>query len=184
MVAELLIILVLILLNGLFAMAEMALVSARRARLQHAARGGDAAARRALALAEHPDRFLSTVQVGITLIGVLAGAYGGATVSQRLADGVSATSRGSPPRRGRGGRPVTVVVHHLPVADAGRAGAEAAGAGRPRRSPWPGRPDGAAVAHRRAAGVAAERLTELVLRLLPMRHGSEPLGHRRGGHAT
>jgi putative hemolysin len=86
MSVELLIILFLILLNGFFAMAEMALVSARRARLLHAARGGDAAARKALALAEHPDRFLSTTQIGITLIGVLAGAYSGATLSQRLAD--------------------------------------------------------------------------------------------------
>ncbi|MBX6321173.1 MAG: HlyC/CorC family transporter [Rhodospirillaceae bacterium] len=84
--AELLIILLLILLNGVFAMSELALVSARRARLQHAARGGDAAARRALWLAEHPDLVLSTAQIGITLIGVLAGAFGGATVSQRLAE--------------------------------------------------------------------------------------------------
>jgi putative hemolysin len=86
MALDLLIILLLIVLNGLFAMAEMALVSARRARLQHAASQGDSAARRALALARRPDRFLSTTQIGITLIGVLAGAFGGATVSQGLAE--------------------------------------------------------------------------------------------------
>jgi putative hemolysin len=89
---ELLIILLLILLNGLFATAELALVSARRARLQHAARAGDRAAAKALALAEHPDRFLSTTQIGITLIGVLAGAFGGATVSERLAQNLRQVS--------------------------------------------------------------------------------------------
>src|SRR5262245_44821481 len=85
MTLEILIVLLLILLNGLFAMAEMAIVAARRARLKHAANQGDKGARAALALAESPSRFLSTVQIGITLIGVLAGAFGGATLSERLA---------------------------------------------------------------------------------------------------
>jgi len=73
------------LLNGLFAMSELALVSSRRARLQVLAEGGSAGARRALRLSEQPGRFLSTVQIGITLVGVVAGAYGGATLGERLA---------------------------------------------------------------------------------------------------
>ncbi len=71
------VILVLTLLNGLFAMSETALVSSRKARLRQRAEAGDKGARAALELAESPNRFLSTVQIGISLIGVLAGAFGG-----------------------------------------------------------------------------------------------------------
>jgi putative hemolysin len=78
---EILLILALILVNGVFAMSEIAVVSARRSRLQQRADAGDAGARRALELAEHPTRFLSTVQIGITLVGVFAGAYGGASLA-------------------------------------------------------------------------------------------------------
>jgi putative hemolysin len=85
MTLEILIVLLLVLLNGLFAMAELAIVSARRARLKHAASQGNKGAAAALDLAEHPGRFLSTVQIGITLIGVLAGAFGGATISEEMA---------------------------------------------------------------------------------------------------
>ena len=79
---ELVIILLLLLGNGVFAMSEIAMVSARKAKLKQLADDGDAQAARALAIANEPTRFLSTVQVGITLIGTLAGAFGGA----RLAD--------------------------------------------------------------------------------------------------
>ncbi|MFN8498149.1 MAG: hemolysin family protein [Anaerolineae bacterium] len=79
------VILLLVLLNGFFAMAELAVVSSRRARLQQRADKGDNGAVAALRLAENPDRFLSTVQIGITLIGILAGAFGGATLSASLA---------------------------------------------------------------------------------------------------
>jgi putative hemolysin len=82
---EILIILLLILLNGLFAMAEIAVVSAGRVRLQQRMAQGDSGAEVALQLAEAPNRFLSTVQVGITLIGVLAGAFGGANIAGELA---------------------------------------------------------------------------------------------------
>ncbi len=82
---EALIILVLILLNGLFAMTEMAVVSSRKVRLQQMAREGDRRAEAALELAENPERFLSTVQIGITLIGILAGAFGGVTIASWLA---------------------------------------------------------------------------------------------------
>lgn len=70
--------------NGVFAMSEIAIVSARKVRLQRLAADGDERAQAALALAESPDRFLSTVQVGITLVGIIAGAFGGATLSRGL----------------------------------------------------------------------------------------------------
>lgn len=82
---EIALILALLSVNGLFAMAEIAVVTAKRIRLQHRAERGDAGAAAALALANDPTEFLSTVQVGITLVGVLAGAFGGATLSERLA---------------------------------------------------------------------------------------------------
>jgi putative hemolysin len=88
-VLEVLIILVLVLANGLFAMSEIAVVSARKARLQERAEKGDPRARAALDLANSPNRFLSTVQVGITLIGILAGAFGGATLSDSIAEAIS-----------------------------------------------------------------------------------------------
>ena len=75
----------LILLNGFFAMSETALVSSRKARLRQRAEEGDGGARAALELADSPNRFLSTVQIGISLIGVLAGAFGGATLAEPLA---------------------------------------------------------------------------------------------------
>ncbi len=83
------IILALVALNGVFAMSELAIVSSRRGRLRAMAKNGGSGARTALALAADPGRFLSTVQIGITLIGILAGAYSGASlggpVGQRLA---------------------------------------------------------------------------------------------------
>ena len=81
---ELLLILVLTLINGTLSMAEMALVSARKVRLQQRAEAGDKGAEAALALAESPGHFLSTVQIGITLVGILAGAVGGGTISTEL----------------------------------------------------------------------------------------------------
>lgn len=75
----------LILLNGFFAMSELAIISARPARLRAKAQKGDRGAAAALKLAGEPTRFLSTVQVGITLIGVIAGAYSGATFAEPLA---------------------------------------------------------------------------------------------------
>jgi len=81
---ELVIVILLIVLNGFFAMSELAVVSVRRARLQPLADEGHRGARAALALAAEPGRFLSTVQIGITLIGIFAGAYSGATLAQGL----------------------------------------------------------------------------------------------------
>ena len=83
---EFFIILFLIILNGLFSMAEIALVSARKARLEAQASKGDEDAAKALKLANHPDAFLSTVQIGITLIGVLTGIFSGDKFKEPLAN--------------------------------------------------------------------------------------------------
>lgn len=76
---------ILILINGLFSMTEIAVVSARRVRLSHAAEGGNKGAAAALNLQQNPDRFLSAVQIGITLVGILSGAFGGALLSTEVA---------------------------------------------------------------------------------------------------
>jgi putative hemolysin len=81
---EIIVILLLILLNGVFAMSELALVSARRARLAVLERKGVAGATTARRLAEDPQRFLPTVQVGITLVSIVAGMFGGARIASRL----------------------------------------------------------------------------------------------------
>ena len=83
---EILIILGLILINGIFSMAEIALVSARKSRLEGQARKGDEKAKAALKLANHPDVFLSTVQVGITLIGILTGIFSGENLKAPIAE--------------------------------------------------------------------------------------------------
>lgn len=82
---QLLIIIILLLANGIFAASELAMVSARRSRLEQQAAAGDRGARQALQLADQPDRLLATVQVGITLIGTIAAAFGGASLSAPLA---------------------------------------------------------------------------------------------------
>ena len=92
---ELAVVLVLFLINGLLAMAELAVVSSRRSRLQALASQGVVGARRALALAANPGKFLSTVQIGITLVGVLSGAFSGATLGLRLVQLL--TAWGMPP---------------------------------------------------------------------------------------
>lgn len=78
---DILIIILLILLNGVFSMAEIALISARKTRLLSDARQGSRGAATALRLAENPDKFLSTIQIGITLIGILTGLYSGAALA-------------------------------------------------------------------------------------------------------
>jgi putative hemolysin len=81
---EILIILFLLLVNGVFAMAEIAIVASRKARLQQMADEGHRHARTALELARNPNRFLATVQIGITMVGILAGAFGGATIAEKM----------------------------------------------------------------------------------------------------
>ena len=81
---EILIIAFLIILNGVFALSELAVVSSRKARLEILADRGVAGAHAAIALSENPGKFLSTVQIGITLVGIIAGAFSGATFGTRL----------------------------------------------------------------------------------------------------
>jgi putative hemolysin len=82
---EVTLIFLLVIANGVFAMAELAVVSSRKARLRQRAESGHRGSAVALELAEKPDDFLSTVQVGITMIGTLAGAFGGATIAEKFA---------------------------------------------------------------------------------------------------
>ena len=89
---ESLAILLLLVANGLFAMSEIAVVTARQSRLVHRADNGDERARAAVALKAEPTDFLSAVQIGITLVGILAGALGGARLSRHLAEQLSAIS--------------------------------------------------------------------------------------------
>lgn len=89
LVINIVIVILLILVNGLFAMAELAIISARRVRLQRMKEEGSKGAGAALELAHEPGRFLSTVQVGITLIGILAGAFGGARIAEPIAEALA-----------------------------------------------------------------------------------------------
>lgn len=93
---ELLLVFLLTVVNGLLAMSELAVVSARPARLRTMADRGSRGARKALALAADPGRFLSSVQIGITLVGIVAGAVSGATLGERLGDFL--LEQGVPPR--------------------------------------------------------------------------------------
>ena len=83
---EIFIILFLILLNGVFSMSEIAMISARKSSLQSEAEDGNSQAKRALKLASDPDKFLSTIQIGITLIGILTGIFSGNEVARILGD--------------------------------------------------------------------------------------------------
>ena len=89
---EIFILALLILINGLFTMAEIALVSARKARLESQAEKGDDNAMKALILANNPEIFLSAAQIGITLISILTGVYSGERFSQQLAPSVAKIS--------------------------------------------------------------------------------------------
>src|SRR3990170_12446 len=95
LIVEILIVLILIVVNGLLAMSELAVVSSRRSRLRTMVEQEVHGSQRAFALASDPGRFLSTVQIGITLVGILSGALSGATLGLRLAGGLG----------GRGGGP-------------------------------------------------------------------------------
>jgi len=88
MLTDILFVLVLILINGVFALSEIAIISSKRVRLAQMADGGSAGARQAMTLASEPTRFLSSVQVGITSIGILNGAIGEATIAGPLRSGL------------------------------------------------------------------------------------------------
>ncbi|MGI5839513.1 MAG: hemolysin family protein [bacterium] len=97
---EIVIILLLINLNGLFSMAEIAVVSARKTRLRQLAEEGDAKAAAAAALTDNPNQFLATIQIGITLVGVLSGAFGGATLAGKIEPAVARIPSLAPYSRG------------------------------------------------------------------------------------
>ncbi len=103
----------LIVINGLFSMTEIAVVSSRRVRLAKAAEDGDAGAAKALELQQNPDRFLSAVQIGITLVGVLSGAFGGALLSDEVASVVSQIALLEPYAHSIGFGVVIVIITYL-----------------------------------------------------------------------
>jgi putative hemolysin len=113
MLLEILIVLALTLVNGVLAMSELAIVSSRPARLKVMADGGSRGAAIAIRLAADPGKFLSSVQIGITLVGILAGAFSGATLGVRLADALvgAGMSRALAQTLGVGG--VVVAITYL-----------------------------------------------------------------------
>lgn len=110
---EVILILLLILANGLLSMSEIAIISARKARLQQRANEGDEKARAALALATDPGDFLSTVQIGITLVGILTGVFGGATIATTVSGWLNAIPPLSPYSRAISVALVVVVITYL-----------------------------------------------------------------------
>ena len=107
MLPEILLVFALILANGFFSGAEMAIVASRRGRLRQLADAGDKAAKTALELASSPDQFLPTVQIGITLVGTLAAAYGGDSLVSDLAEWITAHA---PPAIDAMARPIALTV--------------------------------------------------------------------------
>lgn len=113
MFVEILIVLALTLVNGVLAMSELAIVSSREARLRVMAENGSRGARIALRLAEEPGRFLSSVQIGITLVGVLSGAFSGATLGLRAAAALEAAGMGADVARAVGVGGVVVLITYV-----------------------------------------------------------------------
>ena len=107
MLPEILLVFALILANGFFSGAEMAIVASRRGRLRQLADADDKAAQTALQLASSPDQFLPTVQIGITLVGTLAAAYGGDSLVSDLAEWITVNA---PPAVGAMARPIALTV--------------------------------------------------------------------------
>jgi putative hemolysin len=107
MLPEILLVFALILANGFFSGAEMAIVASRRGRLRQLADTGDKAAQTALQLASNPDQFLPTVQIGITLVGTLAAAYGGDSLVSDLAEWITVNAS---PAVGAMARPIALTV--------------------------------------------------------------------------
>jgi len=113
MTFDLIVVLVLTIANGIFSMSEMAVVSARKVRLQEMAERGDVKAKAALALANSPNRFLSTVQIGITLITILTGVLGGATLSEPLAKAIAQIPPLAPSSRAIASTLVVIFITYL-----------------------------------------------------------------------
>jgi len=111
--SEILIILGLVVLNGVFSMAEIALVSARKARLEAQANKGDLQAKEALKLANHPETFLSTVQIGITLIGILTGIFSGENIKGDIVEFLKKYPLVAPYSNGIGTAIVVIIITYL-----------------------------------------------------------------------
>ena len=112
---DIIVIVLLILLNGVFSMSEIALISARKSRLSSDARKGSRGAAAALRLAEDPDRFLSTIQIGITLIGILTGLYSGAALADDVGALLERMGIGPKAARPIGQVSIVVVVTYLSI---------------------------------------------------------------------
>jgi len=110
---EILIIALLLLTNGIFSMAEMAVVSARKVRLQQLAESGNRYARLTLKLAEDPNKFLATIQIGITSIGILSGAFGGTTLARTIAAWLDTIPALKPYSQALGVAVVVVILTYL-----------------------------------------------------------------------
>lgn len=113
MIYEVLVILGLILLNGFLSMSEMAIVSAKKNRLQSKADKGSKKAETALMLAENPNHFFSTVQIGITMIGILSGAFGGATIAEKIANEIAKIPGFEPYSQGIGVGLIVILITYL-----------------------------------------------------------------------
>ncbi len=169
-----LIVVLLIFANGIFSMSEMALVSARKARLQQLVNQGNRKALVAMELADAPNRFLSTVQIGITLVGIFAGAFGGATISQHLVGVIAQIPLLAPYSEGLSLALVVMAITYLSLI---------VGELVPKRLAL-NAPEAIAVAvaspMRTLSGIASPVVhllsysTELVLRILNIRPSSEP----------
>ena len=112
---DLIIIIGLILINGVFSMSEVALISARKTRLASDAKKGSRGAMAALKLAEDPDRFLSTVQIGITLIGILTGLFSGAALSGEFASWLVASGMRAATASAVARTVIVIVVTYLSI---------------------------------------------------------------------
>ncbi|NIG57184.1 hemolysin family protein [Chitinophaga sp. Cy-1792] len=110
---EVVIIFILILLNGIFSMSEIAMVSARKVRLENQANKGDEKAKAALKLAGNPDKFLSTVQIGITLIGILTGIYSGENIKTDVVAWLNTFPRLQPYSSGLATTLIVVVITYF-----------------------------------------------------------------------
>ncbi|RHJ90497.1 hemolysin family protein [Parabacteroides bouchesdurhonensis] len=110
---EIVIIIGLIVLNGVLSMSEIALVSARKARLEMEAKRGNKSARTAIQLANEPDKFLSTIQIGITLIGILTGLYSGEAFAHDFADVIAVSPSLQPYALGIAKTTIVIVVTYL-----------------------------------------------------------------------
>lgn len=112
---DIVIIIFLILLNGIFSMSEVALISARKSKLATAARKGGKSAAIALKLSEEPDKFLSTIQIGITLIGILTGLFSGAALADSFAGWLAAAGVPASASKMTAQTVIVIVVTYLSI---------------------------------------------------------------------